>query len=781
MTVATPTTLDADPSPRPAVAVVAPSTPPRQSRRREQLLLIAGWIFLTFAFCVYAWQIVRIGVDGREGFWVYWRPNRFVGDMVNAYQQGNVALQRGKFLAAQQGRPWIDHFGPGLLQRPLDGPEFVRRCKHLAAIYSQIVDGWVNTYDHLQQTVPNGEYDLDYPPLRLLAMTVWVWHVQAKYPGLGYYPNSPVNVTDPRTHRRLQATDNVITPLLRANMWADGISALAMFALVWIWARRGDAGAAILPPIGWRGRFGDPMLLAPLVLMGIFWLLYPYISWQLEPPHAARAGLFDLDEHMISVGFWLWWIVRFLSVVCLARFLPPPFRAPACGLVAATLVWLNPALILDGIGWPQWDGWILPFFLIAAVLASVDWWLCAGVMLGIGCMFKGQILFMAPVLILCPLIAGWPGRFMRIIAGMTAAGGIILWPWLVNTHAAKAAILVTLIAAAVICVLAIFRRRIFALPGLVSSPIFAAPRPARFWLFGRGTAARFRAILPALRQEPRLRRHVAWFIAAVIVAVAAMALILLRFAGSLGWYEAWLLLMCAAVVIVPWVLPRRMWGAWLVLIFASALWLSAFVHDGKFSWFNVGFAYGARKWDEMQVSPNSLSNLAGILEDQRFGWHLHDRVTTLHFPWYDDPTDVDLRYFLATIYFTALLLCAIGAAIHMRRRSPHFLIALAAPSILFVTLLTQMSVRYTILSAALSAAMVGVSVGMSLFAWLLTILSCVMVGTRLLHTAPDSARVTLAIFEPTHPDLGYAMLLIAAVFVYGAIAPSWRRTGVGDL
>lgn len=805
MTLAPPTTLDADVPPRPTLV-----TPPAPAHRYDRVFILVGWIFLIAAFSFYARQIVRIGVETRQGFWAYWRPNRFVGDVAHGYQQGNIAMERGKFLAAQQGRPWIDQPGPGLFQPPLDGREFIRRCNHRLAIFSQIVDGWVNTYDHLEQSVPSGEYDLDYPPLRLLAMTAWVWNVQAKYPGLSHYPNAPQRLTDPRTHRRLRATADVVAPLLSANMWADGVSALAMFALVWIWVQRGERRLAIAGPTSWRARFGDPMLLAPLVLMGIFWLLYPRLSWQLQPPRVDRPMLFDLDQHIASVGFWLWWVVRFLVVVCLARFLPPPFRAPACGLVAATLVWLNPALILDGFGWPQWDGWILPFFIVAAVLASVDWWLCAGVMLGIGCMFKGQILFLAPVLLLCPLLAGWPGRFMRIIAGMTAAGGVVLWPWLVNNHAARAAIVVTVIAAAVICILAIFRQRIFTLPPLVLRPMFAGD-PRKFVWPPR--APQFRAVWPAMRQAPRLRLHVLWFVTGIILLIVAAFLIFWHLREGHGWLRAWALLMCLAVVSVPWLLPRRMWGAWLVLVFASALWLSAFVHDGKFSWFEVGFAYGARKFDQMQTSPNSLSNLPGILQD-RFGWRLHDRVATVPLPrcwavkldpFYEQPdqlaatslrpwqlaaTDLDLREVLAFVYFAALLLCAVGAAIHMRNRSTHFLIALVAPSVLFVTLLTQMSVRYMILSAALSAAMVGVSAGMSLFQFLLSVLACVMLGTRLIHEAANVAPsifevgrtpLTISIFEPTHPDMGYAMLLICAVFLYRAIAPDWRAARVGDL
>jgi len=712
------------------------------------LLLIAGWICLTAAFSFYTWKIGRIGVDVRNGFWVYWRPNRFVGDLDNAYQQGNFALQRAKFLAAQQGRPWIDPPGPNPFAPPLNWHNFVSRCQRLRAVGGQIKAGWVNTYDHLEQSIPSGEYDLDYPPLRLLTMTLWVWNVQAKYPDLSSFPNSPRNMIDPRTHHRLHATPEIAAPLLRLNMWSDGISAVAMFALVWIWTSRAQ------PPRrrGWRSRWGDPLLLAPMVLMAIFLLLYPRLSWQLEPPRDARAGIFNLDQHVSGVGFWLWWIVRFLAVVCLARFLPAPFRAPACGLVAATLVWLNPALILDGFGFPQWDVWLLPFFLIAAVAVSINWWLSAGLLLGVGCMFKGQLLFLAPVLLLCPLFAGWPGRFLRIVAGWTAGAAIVLWPWLVSNVSARSYIISAVAAAAMICVLSLFR----------GSVIDA-------WRRLRAPAEAQRNVRPLL-----------WVILVVVAILTAAAMTLWIYGGPSAWLRAWTLLLSAAILIVPWWLPRRLIDAWLVAVFAAATWLCAFLLDGKFSWFYVGFAYGARKFQQMQLSGDSLSNLPGILE-RRFGWQIHDRVTTMLLPWLAEPTDLDIRQVLAIVYFAALLLCAVGAAIHLRRRQPQFLIVLTAPSILFVTLLTQMSVRYTILCAALSASMLGVSVGMSLMQFLLTVLSCIMLGTKLLHLAPNTAPVALSIFDPTHPDLGYAMLLIAAVFLYGALAPRRRAAPVGDL
>jgi hypothetical protein len=748
MSLATTPGLDVASPPRPALAATRPAVP----RRFGRLFLVIGWIFLAAAFCVYAWRIVRIGVDLRNGFWVYWTPNHFYGDLDNAYAQGNLVLGRARFLARQHGQPWLDQRTPGLFDPPLDWSNFVARWQRLRPVYAQIIRGWVDSYDHLEQTISSGNYDLDYPPLRLLTITLWTWHAQSRYPGLESFPDKPVTLSD--RGRKLQATSDIAAPLLQINLWADGISALAMFALVWIWVRRGEAPAPMAGPGGWRTRFGDPILLAPLVLMGIFLLLYRWLTWQLELPDNARAGVFNLDQHVSAVGFWAWWIVRFLTVVCLARFLPPPFRAPACGLVAATLVWLNPALILIGFGWPQWDGWVLPFFLIAAVLASINWWLLAGVMLGVGCMFKGQLLLIAPVLLLCPLFAGWPGRFFRIIAGWTAAAAIVLWPWLITNHTARAYVIGAVTAAAgLICIASLARR-----------PVFDSLRRLRR---RPPTAGNIRPIL--------------WLTLVAVAVLAAVAMTLWICGGHSSWLNGFALLLCAAVVLAPWRLPRRMIGPWLLAVFAAATWLGAFMLDGSFSWFDVGFAYGTRKFQEMQISPNSLSNLAGILQEKRFAWHIHDRVTTWQFPWWDAPTDLDIRQVLAIIYFIALLACAIGAAIQLRRGSTHFLIALAAPAVLFVTLLTQMSVRYTILAAALSAALVGVSVGMSLFQLLLTVLSCVMVGTRLLDQSSNLAPRSLSIFHDTQPDLGYAMLLIAAVFLYGALVPGRRGRRAGDL
>jgi hypothetical protein len=71
-------------------------------------------------------------------------------------------------------------------------------------------------------------------------------------------------------------------------------------------------------------------------------------------------------------------------------------RASICGLAAASVAWLEPSMILDAHGWPQWDVWILPFYLFAAFAALKNRWFVCGCLLATGAMFKGQLLFVEP-------------------------------------------------------------------------------------------------------------------------------------------------------------------------------------------------------------------------------------------------------------------------------------------------------------------------------------------------------------------------------------------------
>jgi hypothetical protein len=111
-------------------------------------------------------------------------------------------------------------------------------------------------------------------------------------------------------------------------------------------------------------------------------------------------------------------------------------RASICGFAAASAAWLEPSMILDAHGWPQWDVWILPFYLFATLAALKNRWFVCGCLLATGAMFKGQLLFVTPFFVLWPLWQkGWT-RALRMLAGFAATAALIAWPWLVRTPAA---------------------------------------------------------------------------------------------------------------------------------------------------------------------------------------------------------------------------------------------------------------------------------------------------------------------------------------------------------
>jgi hypothetical protein len=93
-------------------------------------------------------------------------------------------------------------------------------------------------------------------------------------------------------------------------------------------------------------------------------------------------------------------------------------------------------MILDAHGWPQWDVWILPFYLFAALAALKNRWFCCGCLLASGAMLKGQLLFVAPLFLFWPL---WQKRWtsaLRVLAGFTATAALIVSPWILRTPGA---------------------------------------------------------------------------------------------------------------------------------------------------------------------------------------------------------------------------------------------------------------------------------------------------------------------------------------------------------
>ena len=98
-------------------------------------------------------------------------------------------------------------------------------------------------------------------------------------------------------------------------------------------------------------------------------------------------------------------------------------------------------MILDAHGWPQWDVWILPFYLFAALGALKNSWFRCGCLLAAGAMFKGQLLFVAPFFVFWPL---WQKRWscaLRVLAGFVGTTALIVSPWLLRTPGAWIAVI----------------------------------------------------------------------------------------------------------------------------------------------------------------------------------------------------------------------------------------------------------------------------------------------------------------------------------------------------
>ena len=115
-------------------------------------------------------------------------------------------------------------------------------------------------------------------------------------------------------------------------------------------------------------------------------------------------------------------------------------RASICGLAAASVAWLEPSLILDAHGWPQWDVWILPFYLFAAIAALKNRWFWCGCLLATGAMLKGQLLFIAPFFVLWPVWQKQWTSALRVLMGLVGTTALIVSPWLLRTPASWIAI-----------------------------------------------------------------------------------------------------------------------------------------------------------------------------------------------------------------------------------------------------------------------------------------------------------------------------------------------------
>ncbi len=298
---------------------------------RRAFRLPSGFALLRFlALTLLVGSLLLGGVQLRRYAWTRTTHLRFQHDIVNGFYWGSQLLKEGRTLS------------------PDDPPDSWRTFAR----------GYLGLYQSVRRGAYDGQYNLDYPPLRLLVMSIWTREVKAQFPGVE------------------DGTPDYVEPLLKVNFVCEILTALGVFLLVRQGVRRSG------------GR--------------------------------TNSGL-------------------------LCRF-PVGERASVCGLLAALAAWLEPSMILDAHAWPQWDVWILPFYLFAAFAALNRRWFWCGALLALGAMLKGQLLFVAPFFFFWPLWQKRWARTGRVLAGFVATFALVVSPWLLRTPLAWT--LVTLVAVA---------------------------------------------------------------------------------------------------------------------------------------------------------------------------------------------------------------------------------------------------------------------------------------------------------------------------------------------
>lgn len=237
--------------------------------------------------------------------------------------------------------------------------------------------GLYNTYDVIEITAMSDgyhqgpDYGLDYAPLRLWLMSSWEKWVHEKYPYAG--------ATDVRYE--------VSAPLLQFNYAVELWGALGVFLLVRNWMRQ-SYRADLYPP---RSRI-------------MRW--YRRLLRKAEP----STPVLPLTHPATDDFFYGWWHA----------------------LIAALIFWFNPALMASAHGWPTWDMWVIPFFIWSVYFAQSGHFFFSGIVLGVGALMKGQLLFVIPMFILWPLIQLRIGAAFAWIGGMLTSLSVIVAPWMLT-------------------------------------------------------------------------------------------------------------------------------------------------------------------------------------------------------------------------------------------------------------------------------------------------------------------------------------------------------------
>ncbi len=518
------------------------------------------------------------------------------------------------------------------------------------------------------------------------------------------------------------------------------------------------------------------------------------VAWQPEYAFTAPVLHFNMAMELLAsiCAFFLTWLwVRRGS----AAQPPPHFCGVWRAVAAALLIWFNPAVFVSGYMWATYDSWVLPWFLLAALLASLDWWLLSGLALAVGANFKGQQLAVVTIFIVWPLIQFRVGAALRWCIGLTVGFAAITSPWLLSyLPAAK-------LQAA---------RDIQANLAVSQYPpdLFVIHRtfdvPAAIWVFEMLVVAAavpwlMRTLRPT-KVEPQSTRFKtflysqhAWIGGGVLFIIAAVYWPWLLPQNRHIWFLG--LLAGGAIAAATLLFRQRNQPFVLAAVAGGGLLACMQLFHGSHAWWDCAFHYGTIHWPYLIWG--RTSNLPALFME-RWGWSrdvadVAFTMPAIHlFHLHIAPFDVTSKQMFNTIFAILLPISAIAVGFQARRRDKRMLVALCTPWLLFFCFPVQIQDRYLMFGAASAAIAVGQSVGAAMLGVFLSCVTAAMTLQVMLENCsisnfgqsladrfpsictPDAGDTIYRYINGIHPDVAWGVLAATAIFFYLSLTRSPR-------
>jgi hypothetical protein len=398
---------------------------------------------------------------------------------------------------------------------------------------------------------------------------------------------------------------------------------------------------------------------------------------------------------------------------------PRPFRGVIPALVAALLLWFNPAALWDGYVWGQWEVWIIPFYLAAVYFACIDCWFIAGASIAIGAMLKPQLLVAAPVLLLWPLFELRLGALLRVAAGLALMTMLIVFPWLKLSKPA-------------------FIWYLLALSGL--------------------------ALLTPLALRWKLRTL--W------IAVCAIAALLLVFpwTSSSSLPLRMIPLALLGISALARFMSARLVPHLYAILIAAFIALTIPLHHASSAWFSRGITYGPITRPAMFQKPVYNIPSMGVTY---LRWQ-NSTNYSIELPLMGRTT---VWGFMIALQGMCLVISGIGAAIQHRNRDKRFLAAMTLPWLTFYMTLTQQQSRYLMWAATVGALLVALGPGMAVLGILIGLLGWISIHQSVTFASGGSLR-DYPWIPALDPHAGWILLMITLILMYQALVPGKRAAAM---